>query len=94
MALGRSKCHIFKIVYPSGASILPNLLRLCAYPDFKRFFTFLGMDGPRQSTQAQGTDLEGHTFTDGGKGRASIWELKGLIYMRILIDIFGLIWKT
>jgi hypothetical protein len=52
------------------------------------------MDGPRESTQAQGTDLEGHTFTDGGKGRASIWELKGLIYMRILIDIFGLRWKT
>ncbi len=59
MVLGHSKYHIFKIVYPSGASILPNLLRLCACSDFKRFFTFLGMDGPRESTQGQGTDLEG-----------------------------------
>jgi len=70
---------------PFGSVDFTESVALLRLSRFQKIFTFLGIDVPRDSTQTQGTDLEGNTFTGGGKGRAPIWELKGLIYMAALV---------
>ena len=83
-----------QVSLPFGSVYFTESTALLRLPRFQKIFTFLDIDGPREFTQTQGTDLEGNTFTGGGKGRAPIWELNGLIYMRVLIDIFRFRWKT